>query len=560
MASDRAGRPVRPLDSLTTSSSKVVSLEHAAGLVPDGATVTVSSSSGLGCPDLILRAIGQRFEETGHPRGLTTVHPIAAGDMYGIDGIDHLARRGLLRKIIAGSFPSGPSTADSPAVWRMIHGDEIEAYNVPSGVLFHIHDEIARGGPGVLTRVGLGTAFDPRFGGGRMNQRTSDDLVRVVEFDENEWLYLPSFPIDVAIVRGTSADPDGNISMEHEGAFLGGLEQAIAVRNQGGLVIAQVKRIVQRHSIPAQAVRIPGNLVDYVVIDGDQYQTTMTSHDPSISGEIRKEIVEFEPVPWGPEKVIARRAALELRKGEAVNLGFGISALVPHILIEEGHGGNVTWAIEQGAVGGEPLGGFQFGCAANPDAIVPSPAQFSYFQGGGFDRAFLSFLQIGQDGSVNVSKLAAKPHVTAGFGGFVDITAQARHLVFSGFMTAGGFRADVGEGKITIVSEGRARKLSPLLEHVSFNGARARDNGQEVVYVTERCVIRLTQDGLEVVEIAPGIDLDRDVLGQSDIPLIVSDDLVCMDERLFRQEPMGLSLQTKPRRTVPIRLEGGAAT
>jgi len=522
--------------------SKVLSLPEAAALIPNGATVTVSSSSGLGCPDATLRAIGERFAATGGPRDLTAIHPIAAGDMYGIVGVDHLARPGLLRRIIGGSYPSGPSSLPSPAIWRMIDANEVEAYNLPSGVLFHLHADAAAGRPGVLTKVGLDTFVDPRRQGGRMNARTVEDLVRVVEFDGAEWLYVRAIPIDVAIVRGTTADEWGNVSMEHEGASLGALDQAMAARANGGIVIAQVKRLAAGGTLPAQSVRIPSTLVDHVVLDPDQWQTTQTPHDPAISGEVRRPSAAFDPAPWGVDKIIARRAAMELREGEAVNLGFGISALVPRVLLEEGLHGAVTWVIEQGAVGGIPLLGYQFGCAANAEAIMPAPAQFTYFQGGGFDRSLLSFMQIDAAGNVNVSRLAALPHVTAGAGGFVDITTAARHLVFSGNLTAGGLKLDIADGRLRIEREGKTAKLVPEVEHVTFSGRMARERGQEVTYVTERCVLRLEADGLTVTEVAAGIDLQRDILDRAAIPLRVSPNLRPMDPRLFHPEPMGLVL------------------
>ncbi|MDQ2683184.1 MAG: acyl CoA:acetate/3-ketoacid CoA transferase [Chloroflexota bacterium] len=525
--------------------SKVISLDRAAELNADGATVTVSSSSGLGCPDATLRAIGERFRATGSPRNITTIHPIAAGDMYGIDGIDHIAEPGLLRRVVAGSYPSGPSSMPSPKIWRMIYENEVEAYNIPSGILFHMHTEAAAKRPGVLTQVGMETYVDPRQTGGRMNGRTTEDLVELVEFDGQEWLYFRAIPVDVAIIRGTTADEAGNISMEHEGAYLGAMDQALAARNNGGIVIAQVKRVTAAGTLPTQQVRIPGNLVDFVVVDPEQMQTTQTQYDPAISGEIRASLESFEPVPWGTDKVIARRAAMELRSGEAVNLGFGISALVPRVVLEEGHAGDVTWAIEQGAVGGVPLLGFAFGCAANAMAIVPSPQQFVYFQGGGFDRTFLSFMQVGADGSVNVSKLAAKPHVTAGVGGFVDITANARNIVFSGYMTAGGIDLAIEDGRLQIRKEGKARKFVPEVEQITFSGKRATERGANVTYVTERCVIRLLPEGLTVTEIAPGVDLERDVLGQADVPLRVSEEVREMDARLFSPEPFGLELGEK---------------
>ena len=524
------------------SRSKVLSLENAAALLPNGATVSVSSSSGLGCPDAMLRAIGDRFRASGEPRDLIMIHPIAAGDMYGVPGVDHLAEPGLIKRIVAGSYPSGASSLPSPKIWQLIDNNEIEAYNLPSGIIFHMHADAAAGRPGVFTKVGIDTFVDPRRQGGRMNQATREDIVRVVQLDGEDWLFFKAIPIDIAIVRGTTADAVGNISMEHEGAYLGGLDQALAARNNGGMVIAQVERLTAAGSIPPQQVRIPGALVDWVVVAPEQWQTTQTPYDPAISGEIRRPAEQFETPEWGIEKIIARRAAMELRDGEAVNLGFGISALVPRVLLEEGLDGQVTWVIEQGAVGGMPLLGFQFGCAANAQAIMPSPAQFIYFQGGGFDRCLLSFLQVDAAGNVNVSRLRGKPHVTAGAGGFIDITAKARNLVFSGTFSAGRQEITVEEGRLTIRQDGAVAKFVPDVEHVTFSGRMARERQQQAMFVTERCVIRLRPDGLTVTEIAPGIDLHRDILDRVPIQLRVSEDLREMDARLFLPGPMGLQL------------------
>ncbi len=524
--------------------SKLTSLAAVAELIPDQAVVSVSSSSGLGCPDATLKAIGERFDKSGRPRNLTTIHPIAAGDMYGIDGIDHIAKRGLLKRVIAGSYPSGPSSRESPRIWQMIHNDEVEAYNLPSGIIFHMHREAAAKRPGVLTKVGWDTVVDPAHRGGKMNSVTREDIVARVEFADEKWLFYQAIPVDVAIIRGTSADEKGNLSMEHEGAYLGALDQALAARNNAGIVIAQVKRIAPNGSLPPQSIRVPGTLVDHIVLDPEQMQTTQTQYEPAISGESPQPMSSFSPVEWGVSKIIARRAAMSLREGETVNLGFGISALVPYILLEEGLHGSVTWAIEQGAIGGLPLQDFQFGCASNLEAIVASPDQFTFFQGGGFDSALLSFLEVDAFGSVNVSRLGAKPHVTAGIGGFIDITAQAKHIVFSSFFTAGSLKLAIENGQLLILQEGRFKKFVPTIEEVTFSGLRAREIGQKVTYVTERCVMTLEEQGLTVTEIAPGIELEKDVLEQAGIPLRVSPGLKRMDPRLFSPELMRLELET----------------
>lgn len=523
--------------------TRVLTATEAARLIPDGAIVTVSSSSALGCPDAMLAAIGSRFDAEGHPRNLTMLHPIAAGDMWGVKGIDHIAKSGCLAKVLAGSYPSGPSSAEPPAIWKMISGDAIPAYNVPSGILFDMHREAAAKRPGVLTKVGMDTFVDSAREGCAMNAKAAaEPIVSRVNFAGENWLFFPTIVPQVAIIRATTADERGNLSYEHEGGILGPLDQALSVRNNGGLVIAQVKRLAAAGSLRPHDVVVPGVLVDAIVVAPDQLQTTHTPYEPAISGEIFRPIASFETPKFDVGKAIARRVAMELRDGDAVNIGFGISANVPRILIEEGRHGSVTWVIEQGAIGGVPLLDFQFGCASNAEAIVQSPHQFTYFQGGGFDMSLLSFLQIDRFGSVNVSKLAVRPHVTAGVGGFVDITARARRIIFSGYFTAGA-GLEIADGSLKIAKEGKVKKLVNEVEQVTFSGTRAVAQGQEILYVTERCVLRLEPEGVAVVEIAPGVDLQRDVLAQSEFPLRLAGNLRVMPAALFHPKPIGLELR-----------------
>ncbi|MBB2200853.1 acyl CoA:acetate/3-ketoacid CoA transferase [Gluconacetobacter tumulisoli] len=516
--------------------SKIRSASDAVAFIKNGAIVAVNSSSGLCCPDAVLAALGARFREEGSPRGLTMIHPIAAGDMFGTKGVDHLAQAGLISTIIGGSYPSGPSSAEPPLIWQMLGRNEISAYNVPSGIVFDILREGAAMRPGVLTKVGLDTFVDPAQEGCAMNAAAREKpLVRKVEFAGEEWLYFPSIRPDVAIIRASAADERGNLTFEHEGAYLGAMELALAGHNSGGIVIAQVQSIAQAGTLRPHDVRVPGMLVDYIVEAPEQFQTTATPYDPAISGEIFRPLDSFEIPEFGVAKIMARRVARELQAGWAVNIGFGISANVPRILLEEGRHGEVTWVIEQGAVGGVPLLDFKFGCSANAEAIVASPHQFAYFQAAGFDASLLSFLQIDRNGSVNVSKLSARPHVTAGAGGFVDITSRARKIIFSGYFNAGA-KFSIADGKLIIEREGRIAKIVDQVEQVSFSGRRAVEQGQDVTYVTERCVMKLTPAGLVVTEIAPGIDLRKDVLEQAETPLHVSPDLRIMDEDLFYPE------------------------
>lgn len=519
--------------------SKVVRADEAAARIPDDAVVTVSSSSSLGCPDLVLRAIGERFDAEGHPRNLTTIHPIAAGDMYGVKGVDHIAKDGLLARILGGSYPSGPSSKPMPEIWKMVVENRVAAYNVPSGILFDMNREAAANRPGVLTKVGMDTFVDPVREGCAMNDRAAvSPIVKRVEFAGETWLHFPNVVPNVAIIRATTADEFGNLTYEHEGAYLGGLEQAICVKNHGGVVIAQVSRVTKRGSLRPHDVRVPGHLVDLVVIDPDQKQTCETPYDPAISGQVMRPWESFALPEHGVEKIIARRSAMELKPGMTANLGFGISAMVPRILLEEGHPEAVTWAIEQGAVGGMPLTGFAFGCASNADAFVPSPQQFIYFQGGGFDVSFLSFLEVDVEGNVNVSKLGKKPYLTAGCGGFVDITAGARKIVFSGWFEAGA-QVELTDNGIHIAAPGKFTKMVEAAEHVTFSGARARELGQEILYVTERCVIRLTGNGLEATEIMPGIDPERDIVAASGGRVRVARDAITLPLSLLADAPMG---------------------
>jgi len=522
--------------------TKVVSAADAAARIPDGATITVSSSSSLGCPDLVLKAIGDRFDGEGHPRDVTSLHPIAAGDMYGVKGMDHLAKDGLLTRVLAGSYPSGPSSLEMPEIWKMIVENRVAAYNVPSGIMFDMHREAAARRPGVLTHIGLETFVDPVRQGCAMNDRgAASPIVARTEFAGETWLHFPNVIPNVCILRATTADERGNLTYEKEGAYLGGLEQAICVRNHGGLVIAQVERVTAAGSLRPHDVRVPGHLVDLVVVDPDQKQTCETPYDPAISGQIMRPWDSFSYAEYGVEKIIARRAAQELRAGMTANLGFGISAMVPRILLEEGYPDAVTWAIEQGAVGGVPLTGFAFGCASNADAFVPSPQQFIYFQGAGFDMSFLSFMEVDIDGNVNVSKLGKKPYLTAGCGGFVDITSRSRKIVFSGWFEAGA-KIGLSPDGVTVEEPGRFTKMVEEVEHVTFSGNRARTLGQDVMYVTERCVIRLTDQGLVATEIMPGINAQQDIVAASGGRVAVAGNAVVMSDALLSEAPMGLTL------------------
>ena len=528
------------------SQARILSAAEAARLIPDGAIVTVSSSSALGCPDAMLAAIGDAVRG-GRPSAQSDD---SASDRRG----RHVGREG--RGSSGEARMSGPRPGRllsvRPVLGRAAGNLEDDHRRRDTGlqcafrILFDIHREAAAKRPGVLTKVGMETFVDPVHEGCAMNAKAAaEPIVERVAFAGDEWLFFPTIVPQVAIIRATTADERGNLSYEHEGGILGPLDQALAVRNNGGIVIAQVKRLAAAGTLRPHDVVVPGILVDYIVVAPDQLQTTHTAYEPAISGEIFRPLSSFETPKFDVAKVIARRVAQELRDGDAVNIGFGISANVPRILIEEGRHGAVTWVIEQGAVGGVPLLDFQFGCASNAEAIVQSPHQFTYFQGAGFDMSLLSFLEIDRFGSVNVSKLGVRPHVTAGAGGFVDITARAKKIVFSGYFTAGA-KLEVRNGAVTILKEGRVRKLVQSVEQISFSGPRAIAQGQEILYVTERCVLRLEAEGVTVVELAPGVDLKRDVLAEAEFPLRVAPELRKMDPALFHPAPINLELRPAP--------------
>lgn len=524
----------------------VITVEQAAALIPDEAVVSVSSSSAIGLPEKTLAAIGAHFEATGHPRNITSLHCINSGDMSdGLEGSNYLARPGLLKRIIGGSFPAGPSKMAKPPVREMLETNQIEAYMIPSGLMYQMHRAAAAKQPGVLTDVGIGTYLDPRVEGGKMND-VSPDLISLQEIDGKTWLFVPAIGVDVSIIRATTADPYGNLTFEDEASLLGTLDLAYAAHNNGGIVIAQVKRLSDSKH-PAREVHIPGVLVDAIVVDPDQRQVAGIDYDPALAGTEVKSLDEIDRVEFGIQKVIARRAAMELAQYDIANLGFGVSANVPRILMEEDLDGQVTWIIEQGAVGGFPVTGKPFGAAYNPDAIVQSSDQFTLLQGGGIDIALLSFMEVSGSGDINVSRMPSATHVTAGVGGFADITAHAKHLVFSGQFTAGKKDIRLGDGRLEIITDGSIPKFVPEIAQITWSGNVGRERGQKVLYVTERCVLELREGGPTVIEVAPGVDLQRDVLDKAAIELQVAADLKEMDPRIFTDAPMSLELKP-PRR------------
>jgi propionate CoA-transferase len=510
-----------------------VTADEAAGLVRDGDTILIGGSGGgHAVPEALMAALERRFLATGAPRAITSIHPVGLGD-GGDLGAGHFAHDGLLKRIVCGTFVNSPKISD------LAVAEKIEGYTLPQGALSQLTREIAAGRPGLLTRTGLRTFVDPRHGGGRQSRRASEDLVELVTFRGEELLFFKPFPIDVCFLRGTTADEDGNVTMEQEAIFGEMLSMAQAAKRCGGLVVVQVKRMAERRTLPAKAVKIPGILVDLVVVEPGQRQTYETEYSPSYAGEFRVPLSDIPALPLDARKVIARRAALELFPGAICNLGSGISTGIANVAAEEGVLDAVCLTNEQGLIGGAPASGNEAGASRNYAAMIDQPYQFDFYDGGGLDLAFLSFAEIDRDGNVNVSRFGGR---IVGPGGFINISQNAKAVTFSGTFAAG--------------RDGERPKLVEAVEQITFSGRYAQERGQRVLYVTERAVFRLTERGLELVEIAPGLDLERDVLARMRFRPEIAARLATMDARLFRPEPMELSrdLAARPARSGSPRL------
>ncbi|HSH95255.1 MAG TPA: malonate decarboxylase subunit alpha [Roseimicrobium sp.] len=482
--------------------ARILSAEEAVAAIPSGATLAVGGFVGAGHPELLTSALEQRFLKTGEPRDLTLVYAAGQGDR--VDrGLNHLAHAGLLKRVIGGHWNLAPKLG------RLALANEIEAYNLPQGVICVLMREIAARRPGVFTKIGLNTFIDPIHGGGKMNARTMEPMVERIDIDGATWLRYRSFPITVAFIRATSADRQGNLSMEREGLIGEVLPIAQAARNHGGIVIAQVERIVDRINDP-KSVRVPGILVDSIVVAGPQHhaQTFGTAFNETFVTSAGGH-AGIDPLPFSERKIIGRRALMEIAKGNVVNLGIGLPETVAAVAAETGRLDEFTLTLESGPTGGVPASGLSFGCSHFPEAIIDQPSQFDFYDGGGIDIAVLGAVEIDAEGSVNVSSFAGR---FAGVGGFVNIAQSARRLVFCCTFTAGDLEIAVENGVLRIVKEGRHPKFVKRVKQVCFHGPSALANGQQVLYVTERAVFELTREGLVLREIAPGIDVAKDLL------------------------------------------------
>ncbi|UCC22155.1 MAG: acyl CoA:acetate/3-ketoacid CoA transferase [Planctomycetota bacterium] len=512
--------------------NKVMPVEEAVRLIKDGDTISTSGFFGSCFAEEVAIAIEKNYLSEGKPRDLTLFFPAGQGD-YENRGGNHFGHEGLLKRAI------GAHWGTMPKLYKLAVENKIEAYTFPQGPIVHMFRDIAAHKPRTITTVGLGTTVDPRNEAGKLNKVTKEDMIELIEFDGKEYLAYKTFPIDVAILRGTTADTDGNITMEKEALILEVLAMAMAAKNSNGTVIVQVQRLAERGTLKPKDVKIPGILVDAVVVakPENHVQTFGTDYNPSYSGEVRVPMEAIPPIEMSERKIIARRAAFELRPGHVVNLGMGVPEGIASIANEERILDQLTLTAEPGIIGGVPAGNWDFGAGANTDAIIDQPAQFDFYQGGGLDIAFLGLAQADEQGNVNVSKFGPK---LPGPGGFIDITQNSKLVVYLGAFTASGLEISVENGSLKILKEGKIKKFVKQVEQVTFSGKYAISKGQLVLYVTERCVFRLTEKGLLLVETAPGIDVKRDILKQMEFEPIIDGNVRVMDKRIFEECPMGL--------------------
>ena len=512
--------------------SKVIKVDDVVALIKDGSTVGASALAMAGWPETIAVAIEKRFLATGHPAGLTIVHASGIGD-WATKGTSHFAHPGMTKRWIGGH------TGLAPAMAKMIIDGGCEGYNLPQGTIAQLWREIAAHRPGVITKIGLSTFVDPRVEGGKVNKATTAEIIKVIQLEGEEWLLYPSFKVDVAIIRGTTADEFGNLTVSDEGALLECLPLAQAAKNSGGIVIAEVEYVAQTGTLHPKRVRVPGVLVDYVVValPQDHWQSAGTQFNPAFSGEIRVPVNDLPEMKLDERLIIARRAAMELNPGSCVNLGIGMPEGVAAVAGLEGVADQLTLTTEIGAIGGIPASGHDFGMSYNAMAYVEQQVQFDWYDGGGLDLAFLGAAEVDPHGNVNVSKFHGR---CVGCGGFINITQNAKKVVYCGTFTAGGLKIAVEGGKLIIKQEGKGQKYVKEVEQVTFSGAYATSTKQPVLFITERAVFELQDGVVTLTEIAPGIRMKEDILAHMGFAPRISPDLKPMDAGLFQPKWGGL--------------------
>jgi len=511
--------------------NKVVTADVAVNMVRDGWTLGVEGFVGSGTADELCLAMERRYLESGGPRNLTVIHSSGPGDA-GMRGINRMAHPGMFKRVISGHYGLVPQ------IGKLALANDFEAYNLPQGILTNFYRAVAARRPGVFTKVGLGTFADPRIEGGKISPKAVEDIVEIVALSGEEWLFMKAFPVDCVFIRGTTADTRGNISMEREALIVDSLAMAMAAHNSGGIVIAQVERVANPETLNPHAVIVPGILVDYIVVARPEHHMQTFGHPfrPELCGEIRVPLTSLKPLALDERKVMARRANLELRPYDVINLGIGYPEAVSAIANEENILSYLTMTVEPGIIGGMPLGGLDFGSSINPEAVVSMPDQFDFYDGGGLDLTCLGFAQVTAEGNVNSSKFGPR---VAGCGGFIDISQNAKRVLFMGTFTTGGIQLAVEDGRMKILAEGKIKKFVKGCDQITFCSQFAGPQGQEVLYITERCVFKLIDGRIELIEVAPGIEIERDILPHMDFRPVIRN-VMPMDPRLFRDAVMGI--------------------
>ncbi len=512
--------------------NKVVTADEAIAAIKDGAVLCAAGFVGNGTPEELIIALEKRYKSTATPKNLTLLFSSGLGDAKE-RGLNRLALEGLWKRVIAGHYGL------MPKMGQLALANGFEGYNLPQGILTNFYRAVAARRPGVFSKVGLGTFVDPRIEGGKINERAKEDLVEVVTLAGQEWIFMKSFPVNVAFIRGTTADAAGNITFEKEILTLDTLSMAEAVKASGGIVIAQVERIAAKGSLKAKEVKVPGIMVDYVVVakPENHMQTYATQYSPVLSGEIKIDIQAKKRLALDDRKIIARRAAMELAPFDVINLGIGVPEGVSTIANEEKILNYLTMTVEPGIIGGMPTGGLDFGGSVNAEAIIDMPDQFNFYDGGGLDLTCLGMAQCDASGNVNSSKFGKR---LAGCGGFINISQNAKTVLFVGTLTADGLEVSVADGKLKIDQEGKTKKFIQQVQQITFSGKIGSQGDQHILYITERAVFQLRKDGrIELIEVAPGVDIEKDILAQMDFRPVM-DNVRQMDARIFRDEPMGV--------------------